>query len=254
MAGHQRPAGRAHSEPRRAARPAGEAGSVQPRAERPDHRAEPPRAARPHPVGELRPAALPAEAPHAEGSARPADAAVSGGLPGLHRGSAQRAARQAPHAAWPGDRAAGASRAARHAAAVQAWRAAAPGARTARAASAAGVGPAAERVRPARQAVPAHAAGRAVLLLAAAGAVARVDRHLRRRGPVRPGIRPRRRPARLAKGRGPAGQSRPATNVSCASLFPSLCFNVRVSGRFRPEPPMKRKRRESGKGSRAAAF
>ena len=165
----------------------------------------------------------PAEAQHAGQSAPPAGAASSGGLPGLRWERARRAARQAPHAAWPGARAAGASRAARRAAAERAWREAAAGARPELAASAAGAAPAAGQAQPGQRAVPDHAAGRVARLAAvAAAAVARGDHCLRRRGPVRPGIRPRRRPARLAKGRGPAGRSRPATSVSCASLFPSF--------------------------------
>lgn len=288
MAVHQRLAGRAHRAgrerraPWQAVLPADGADPARPRAEQPGPHAERLTAARLHQAATARPArwraALrsggiesaqpkaerparheersraarrrPAEGQHAavsEPSARPAGAAVSGELREPRWETAQRGARQAPHAASPGARAADAPPAARHAVEVRAWRAAVPEGRLARAAPAAGAELAAGREPSVRPVVPGRA-GRTGHP-AAVGAVARVDHRLRRQEPVRPGIRPRRRPARLAKGRGPAGRSRPATSVSCASLFPSFCFNVRVSGPSWPEPPMKRKRQESGSGS-----
>jgi hypothetical protein len=206
---------------------------------RPDHRAERLLAARRRRVEAPRAAAW-------EPSARQAGAAASGGLRAPRWETARRGAR-VPHAAWQDVPAADARPAARRA--VRAWREVAPGVHLERAAPAAGAGPAAEPAPTERRGAPGRA-GPAARPMAAADAAARADHPcLRRRGPVRPGIRPRRRPVRLAKGRGPAGRSRPATSVSCASLFPSFCFNVRVSGPSRPEPPMKRKRRESGSGS-----
>lgn len=285
MAVHQRLAGKAHRAGRERRAPwqavllADGADPAQPRAEQPGRHAEQQAAARLHQAATARPArwraALrsggiesaqpkaerparheersraarrrPAEEQHAGPSARPAGAAVSGELREPRWETAQRGARQAPHAASPGARAADARPAAQRAAGARAWRAAVLEGRRARAAPAAGAELAAGRELSARPAVPGRA-GRTGHP-AAVGAVARVDHRLRRQEPVRPGIRPRRRPARLAKGRGPAGRSRPATSVSCASLFPSFCFNVPVSGPSWPEPPMKRKRQESGSGS-----
>lgn len=262
MAAHRHPAETEHPAPSKAAFPAGGAGSARPKAERPGRHAEPQRAARRHPAETERPApskaarpaggagsALPRAEPtdhhaerlmamrrpaaraagarYAEPSARPADVVVSGGRPGAGRVpapySGQVGAPQGLHAARRGARAADARLAARRVAAAPAWREAAPGVRSERMAPAVGAGPVAERAPPGQRDVPGHA-GRAVRRADAAGAAAARADHpcLRRREPGRPGIRPRRRPARLAKGPGPAGRSRPATSVSCAFLFPSF--------------------------------
>lgn len=207
------PAGMARSEPPKEAFPAGGAESAQQRAARPDHHAERLRAARRNPAEALRAAA-------SEPPVRTVGAAVPGGLQAPRSGTAPRGAPGALHAAWRDVPAADARLAARHAAGARAWPAAAAAGQTGRAASVAGAAPAAGRAPSERQAFPGRA-GRGERP-AAAGAAARAGHRLRRRGPGRPDIRPRRRPARLAKGRGPAGRSRPATSVSCASFFPSF--------------------------------
>ena len=230
MARRQRPAGREcrtateRQGPQQEGLPEGAAGSARPMAERPDRRAEPLRAARLHRAGEPGQTARKVEERRGElraPSARPAGVEASGGRRVPRWVRARGAAQQAPPVAWPGVPAVGAWPAARRAAAARASPEAASVALPARAASAAGAAPAAGRGPSVRPAAP-DRAGRAGRLRATAGAVARAGRRLRRREPVRPGIRPERRPARLAKGRGPAGRSRPATSVSCASLFPSF--------------------------------
>ena len=216
------PAGSARPEPWRAALPAGGAGSVQQKAERPGRRAGRLPAVRLRRAGEQGPLAREAGERRAGLPAlwaRQADAAASGGRPAPRWEQARRGAREGPPAARPDVPVADARPAARHAAAAQAWQAAADGAPSEPAASAAGAGPAAGRGQ--RRVFPGRA-GRAVRLPAPADAVARADPRLRKREPVRPCIRPGQRPVRLAKGRGPAGRSRPATSVSCAFLFPSF--------------------------------
>lgn len=239
------PAVRALLRERRAAapQPADAAEAAEPKAERRGRHAERRKAQRRRRIGTERlapsPVALrsdatgaaqrraarrrPAEAQHAGPSARlarPADAAVSDGQREPRLETVRRAAQRAPLAAWPGARSADVRPVARRAAAGPERQAVAAGGQPGRAVPAADAAPRAGRER---QAVPARAAGRAARLAAAAGAAVHADHPcLPRRGPVRPGIRPEQRPVRLAKGRGPAGRSRPATSVSCASLFPSF--------------------------------